>query len=192
MTIDQSEDSSVIKLSQRHLTNTIVEKCAREGTRPVNTPAASNLFDNEDDDELLPNNNSFLSIVMSLMYLARLTRPDLLLPVTYLASRGHAPIFSVQIPPCTAIAMPAMVYTAMEEATPAISSAMGLTHLSCMPAASNRSLRPSPQLMLKSLLPARPSALRFGCVICTMRYIQHWDQLLSRSFSTKTISPRFG
>ncbi len=91
MTIEQSEDRRVIKLSQRHLTNTIVEKCSREGTRPVNTPAASNLFEVNVDDELLADNKSFLSIVMSLMYLARLTRPDLLLPVTFLASRGHAP-----------------------------------------------------------------------------------------------------
>jgi hypothetical protein len=31
----------------------------------------------------------YLGIVMTLMYIARLTRPDILLPVTYLASRSH-------------------------------------------------------------------------------------------------------
>jgi hypothetical protein len=32
---------------------------------------------------------TYLGIVMTLMYIARLTRPDILLPVTYLASRSH-------------------------------------------------------------------------------------------------------
>jgi hypothetical protein len=60
--------------------------------RPVNTSATPDLFEvSELDNELLDDNKEFLSTVMTLMYLARLTRPDILLPVTYLASRAHTP-----------------------------------------------------------------------------------------------------
>ena len=37
------------------------------------------------------NRKTFLSVVMSLMWLARLTRADILFPITYLASRSHNP-----------------------------------------------------------------------------------------------------
>jgi hypothetical protein len=92
MTLQQSPDRSSITLSQLGLTKSILERCAKEGWKPVNTPAAPNLFDEvEEDNPLLEDNKEFLSIIMTLMYLARLTRPDLLLPVTYLASRAHSP-----------------------------------------------------------------------------------------------------
>jgi len=91
MTLVQSPDRSAITLSQLGLTKSILERCAEEGMKPVNTPAAPNLFEETvEDDEMLEDNKEFLSIIMTLMYLARLTRPDLLLPVTYLASRAHS------------------------------------------------------------------------------------------------------
>jgi hypothetical protein len=92
MTLKISSDNASITLSQKGLCKSIIDLCAKQGIKAVNTPAATNLFEIESqDDEKLEDNKSFLSIIMKIMYLARLTRPDLLLPVTYLASRAHSP-----------------------------------------------------------------------------------------------------
>jgi len=92
MTIEQSPDRHTIVLSQKGMIKNIIDKHAEEGMKAVNTPAAPDLFDvNSLDEEILEDYKVFLSVIMTLMYLARLTRPDLLLAVTYLASRAHAP-----------------------------------------------------------------------------------------------------
>jgi hypothetical protein len=170
MSIDRSPCKSFIKLTQRGLTDTVLEKHHDSSRTTSKTPAADNLFDkdknlayqsylksrlnritsndhatdDEDtdnetlnstqdettthsgrkpsdqnqsdasghdqsnasghgqgskseiddepshpDDYELTNKTTFLSLIMTLMYLARLTRPDILMPVTYLASKSH-------------------------------------------------------------------------------------------------------
>ena len=85
-TVQVDHSGSIAKLIKEHLT---------DKDTVCRTPHQEDLFEVQDDEKsdnstLGPNQSKkFLSIVMSLMYIARLTRPDILLPVTYLASRSH-------------------------------------------------------------------------------------------------------
>lgn len=89
MTILQSEDRSTISLSQTGLIKKLLDEHLADNVSPLSTPATPDLFSIDETSPRLEDNRHFLSIVMSLMYLARLTRPDILLAVTFLASRAH-------------------------------------------------------------------------------------------------------
>jgi hypothetical protein len=54
------------------------------------TPAGSDLF-TDDNDSIPIDKSTYLSIIMSLMYIGRLTRPDILMPVSYLATKSSNP-----------------------------------------------------------------------------------------------------
>jgi hypothetical protein len=91
MSIDRSADLSHIKLTQKGLIKKILKEYNPNDNMTSKDPHTDKLFtvneggDNGDrvDSKL------FLGLVMSLMYLARLTRPDILLSVVYLATRSH-------------------------------------------------------------------------------------------------------
>ena len=53
-------------------------------------PTTSNLLESDEHDENM-NVTKYLSLVMSLMYLARFTRPDILMPTTFLATKSAGP-----------------------------------------------------------------------------------------------------
>ena len=92
MTVYRSNDLRTISLTQRGLTDKILKKYLPAGSerRTAKTPAADEIFETSNNkDQSVVNRKDFLGLIMSLMYLARLTRPDLLLPVTYLASKSH-------------------------------------------------------------------------------------------------------
>jgi hypothetical protein len=97
MSIDRSTDGHVIKVSQTGSINELVNSNLPDnhGCRTPQTDDMFHNFDYQSDEEELAtrldevNSKKFLSIVMSLMYVARLTRPDILLPVSYLATRAH-------------------------------------------------------------------------------------------------------
>jgi hypothetical protein len=89
MSIDRSANLSTITISQVGLIDKILETYDRDSTKTTNDPHTENLFHPENGDTTPADQKKFLSLVMSLMYLARLTRPDILLPVVYLASRSH-------------------------------------------------------------------------------------------------------
>jgi len=89
MSILQSEDRSTISLSQTGLIQKLLDEHLADNVSPLSTPATPDLFSLDETSPRLEDNRHFLSIVMSLMYLARLTRPDILLAVTFLASRAH-------------------------------------------------------------------------------------------------------
>jgi len=57
----------------------------------VRTPAHINLIEDKEEDIPYDNKSHFLSIVMSLMYLARLTRYEILFAVSYLATKSQNP-----------------------------------------------------------------------------------------------------
>jgi hypothetical protein len=58
----------------------------------VSSPTGTDflLYDDKDEDF---DKTKFLSLVMSLMFLARFTRPDILMPVTFLATKSAGPKF---------------------------------------------------------------------------------------------------
>lgn len=95
MSIERSEkDSRMIKLSQRGLIDKVLKSYPKRSgdQQKYFSPAANDLFNVHAGDNRplsATDTSEFLSILMSLMYLARLTRPDILMGVTYLASRTH-------------------------------------------------------------------------------------------------------
>jgi hypothetical protein len=59
---------------------------------PTSPTGSTFLQDNENDVSVNP--TKYLGLIMSLMYLARFTRPDILMPVTYLATKSANPMQS--------------------------------------------------------------------------------------------------
>lgn len=91
MTIAQSTDRTTVTLSMRNSIQNLIDKYLPPNAKAVTSPACDKLFETSDDEVPISDSKSFLSIVMSLMYIARLTRPDILLAVTYLATRAQHP-----------------------------------------------------------------------------------------------------
>jgi hypothetical protein len=94
MNIKRKGNESVIQVDHEGSIQKLLDENLTEKDKACKTPHLDSLFEVED----LEGENStlssvqakkFLSVVMSLMYIARLTRPDILLPVTFLASRSH-------------------------------------------------------------------------------------------------------
>ena len=95
MNIERSSCKKYVKLTQRGLTDKVVQSVAkRSGDKQKYwSPCSNEIFETDQgtDGEKLPEiqRREFLSVLMTLMYLARLTRPDILMAVTYLSSRAH-------------------------------------------------------------------------------------------------------
>jgi len=88
MNVKQSKDFS-ISLSQNGFIDKTLDKYLINKTAKCSTPSGNDLFNISKDSPELSDKRPYLSCIMSLMYLARLTRPDILMPVTFLASRSH-------------------------------------------------------------------------------------------------------
>ena len=88
MTVERDVRSSTARVSMAGYTENIVEKYGN-GLSPVGTPATDELFKTDDSETVNP--GGFASVLMTLMYLARFTRPDILLAVSALATRMRGP-----------------------------------------------------------------------------------------------------
>ena len=95
MTIERSSDMRTIRVTHKGLLDKVVAaNPPKAGDRQrYHTPADDSLFDVNIAQGVTALDASekteFLSILMTLMYMARLTRPDILMPVTQLATRTH-------------------------------------------------------------------------------------------------------
>jgi hypothetical protein len=94
MQISCTGDRSSLTLTQEGLAKTIIARYPSQRLpklRPTSPTSEDFLTIPETGtpEAALIDQNQFLSIIMQLMYLARLTRPDILLPVTYLATRSN-------------------------------------------------------------------------------------------------------
>ena len=89
MTIKVNIDGSIVVNQRGYLRSILNRYLSPEVTTFATSPADDNLNDNTESDKY--DNKKYLSLVMSLMYLARLTRPDILMPTTDLASRCSDP-----------------------------------------------------------------------------------------------------
>ena len=70
----------------------IIDQYLLDTYKATYSPASLMLFDeSSDSNNTLVEPKAYLSCVMKLMYLARLTRPDILLSVTYLATKSQCP-----------------------------------------------------------------------------------------------------
>jgi hypothetical protein len=91
MTITRSEDLKEMTITQQGLTAKIINSYLTSNIPSSRTPANTDLFGYDTSSSPSYDRKQYLSMVMSLMYLARLTRPDILLATTFLASRSHCP-----------------------------------------------------------------------------------------------------
>jgi hypothetical protein len=90
MSINRSSDLSTIYISQRGLTQRIISDFLPDDFPVAASPASSHLFNHEPEDKPY-NRILFLSIIMAIMYLARLSRPDVLLATAFLATKAQNP-----------------------------------------------------------------------------------------------------
>jgi hypothetical protein len=92
MGVNRNDKLDKILLTQKGLVLKIAERYPNAKGKKPRAPSATTLLDPPKEntpDAVLVDQREYLSIVMQLMYLARLTRPDVLLPVTYLATRSN-------------------------------------------------------------------------------------------------------
>jgi hypothetical protein len=79
--------SGAISVRQPGYIQSLLERCnCLHVAKPPPTPTAPDFME-IDPDSPPCDKTEFLSLVMALMFLARLTRPDILMPVSYLATR---------------------------------------------------------------------------------------------------------
>jgi hypothetical protein len=84
MSIHRNKKTGDVTVTQEGYIRDLVKKFGCENLRRApKMPAAENLTD-IDPDSPLCDQKRYLSLVMSLMYAARFTRPDILMPVTFL------------------------------------------------------------------------------------------------------------
>ncbi len=92
MSIKRSADKREITLTQRGLIDKILETYTPDLSTTKRDPHSDKIFLSTDTDTRTnPKVDSklYLGLVMSLMYLARLTRPDIILSVVHLATKSH-------------------------------------------------------------------------------------------------------
>ena len=90
MAITRSPDLSQIYISQKGLATRIISDFLPDDFSSATSPASSHLFNHVPDDKPY-DRIKFLSIIMAIMYIARLSRPDLLLATAYLATKAQHP-----------------------------------------------------------------------------------------------------
>ena len=93
MKMDFSEKGKVIFLMQEYIDRLIAETPQDMMKGPCSTPAANHLFQVNDDAELLNNDNArkFHHLVATLLYLAKKTRPDIQVAISFLCTRVQSP-----------------------------------------------------------------------------------------------------
>jgi hypothetical protein len=88
MSIVKNKDG--ISVHQRGYIDTLGIKFGIDPEIRVDNPTNSEFLNKQEDEESV-DASKYLSLVMSLMYLARFTRPDILMATTYLATKSSKP-----------------------------------------------------------------------------------------------------
>jgi hypothetical protein len=91
MQIRHNKRTGDVGVHQKGMIDKLLARYTTDKTREYDTPSASDLGDRNPDSRPLDNTKNFRSPCMALMYLARLTRPDILNPVSVLATRTATP-----------------------------------------------------------------------------------------------------
>jgi hypothetical protein len=91
MSIERDPDTHFIKVSQHGYIKDLLQKHGSDKlSKFPRTPASPSLCVHDSNSPSC-DKTKFLSLTMSLMYLARFTRADILMPVSYLATRSSNP-----------------------------------------------------------------------------------------------------
>jgi hypothetical protein len=88
MTIQKTSDG--IKVHQSGYIETMITKFGADPNGNVSSPTGADFLTQDPEDEEI-NKTKYLGLIMSLMFLARFTRSDILMPVTYLATKSANP-----------------------------------------------------------------------------------------------------
>ena len=90
MSITRSTHLDQIYVSQFGLTNRVIADFLPDEFPKASSPASSHLFNNVSEGQKY-DRIKYLSLIMAMMYIARLTRPDILLSISYLATKSQQP-----------------------------------------------------------------------------------------------------
>jgi hypothetical protein len=91
MAINRNPSEHSVTLNQRSYIHAMLKTFDMVDCTPAAAPSAADLLQGKPDNSPLCDKMYYLSIVMSLMYLARITRPDILFVVSYLATKSAKP-----------------------------------------------------------------------------------------------------
>ena len=80
-----------VTINQSAYITSMLDDYGLSNCTPVKTPCATDFLAPDDGTSDACDKSLYLSIIMSLMYLARMSRPDILFPVTYLATKSANP-----------------------------------------------------------------------------------------------------
>lgn len=86
---DYSGARGKVEITQPEYTRKLLE--SYNVNQVADTPHTAHLFDVRENDKAV-DKRAFLSLVMKLMWLAKRSRPDILLPVSYLATKCQSPV----------------------------------------------------------------------------------------------------
>lgn len=90
MTIHKTDKG--ISVSQEGYLEKLLKKYKVDDSgKAINAPCLLTLINEKEEKTYLPNARPYIGLVMSLMYLARFSRPDILFAVTYLATKCQRP-----------------------------------------------------------------------------------------------------
>ena len=81
----------IVTFHQHGILQKLVEKYEIKSARRMRTPYNEGTFLVEDVNSTLCNRTEFLSLLMAMFYVARMSRPDIIFTVSYLATKSQAP-----------------------------------------------------------------------------------------------------
>ena len=90
MTVERDRNLKTSSISQHGCIEDLLIKYDADKSKEFDNPCAYNFMENDDSSPEC-NKTVFLSLCMSLMYIARMTRPDILFAVSYLATKSSHP-----------------------------------------------------------------------------------------------------
>jgi hypothetical protein len=89
--IKRNRAQRTVHIDQEGLTRKLVETFGGSDLKPASTPAKADLFECDPASPKMSKPQVFVSLIMSLMYLARLTRCEILLPTVFLSTKCSSP-----------------------------------------------------------------------------------------------------
>jgi len=91
MSCKRYRSSRHVSISQFTYITDLLQEYQMSSCNPVTNPCAVDFLATDSDSPLCKDANTCLSLCMALMYFARISRPDILFPVTYLATNSSRP-----------------------------------------------------------------------------------------------------
>ena len=89
--IKRNRAQRTVHIDQEGFTRKLVETFGGSDLKPASTPAKADLFECDPASPKMSKPQVFVSLIMSLMYLARLTRCEILLPTVFLSTKCSSP-----------------------------------------------------------------------------------------------------